>query len=91
MIKWPKDLKRARKLQEILQKKVKITPLKKKPEYIAGVDASFLNNKVIGVACLYKYPEMHSPRRSICSCRDFVSLYTRLFIFQRGSGHHKGN
>jgi deoxyribonuclease V len=58
MIKWPKDLKRARKLQEILREKVKITPLKKRPEYIAGVDASFLNNKVIGVACLYNYPDV---------------------------------
>ena len=58
MLKWPKDLKRARKLQETLQRKVSIAPLKKKPEYIAGVDASFLNNKVIGVACLYNYPNM---------------------------------
>ena len=58
-MKWPGDLQGARKLQEILQKKVNIIPLKKKHKYIAGVDAAFLNNKVIGVACLYKYPEIH--------------------------------
>jgi deoxyribonuclease V len=58
-MKWPGDLQGARKLQEILQKKVNIIPLKKEPKYIAGVDAAFLNNKVIGVACLYKYPEIH--------------------------------
>ena len=57
-MKWPGDLQGARKLQEILQKKVNIIPLKKEPKYIAGVDAAFLNNKVIGVACLYKYPEI---------------------------------
>jgi deoxyribonuclease V len=58
-MKWPGDLQGARKLQEILQKKVRITPLKKRTRYIAGVDAAFLNNKVIGVACLYKYPGIH--------------------------------
>ena len=55
---WPKDLKRAKQLQEILRRNVKIGPLKKDPEYITGVDAAFLNNKVIGVACVFKYPDM---------------------------------
>jgi deoxyinosine 3'endonuclease (endonuclease V) len=58
-MKWPKDIKKARMIQDILQKKVNIIPLKKEPKYIAGVDAAFLNNNVIGVACLYKYPEIH--------------------------------
>ena len=59
MREWPKDLKRAKQLQEILRKKVKIIPLKKHPQYIAGVDAAFLNKEIIGVACLYAYPDMH--------------------------------
>jgi deoxyribonuclease V len=57
-MKWPKDIKKARMIQDILKEKVRITPLKKKPKYIAGVDAAFLNNKVIGAACLYKFPDM---------------------------------
>jgi deoxyribonuclease V len=57
-MKWPKDIKRARMIQEVLKGKVKITPLKKSPKYIAGVDAAFFHNKVIGVACLYKYPDL---------------------------------
>lgn len=57
-MKWTRDLKRARRLQEILQKKVTITPLTEKPKYIAGVDAAFQNNKIICAACLYMYPEM---------------------------------
>ncbi|MDI6891183.1 MAG: deoxyribonuclease V [Thermodesulfovibrionales bacterium] len=57
-MKWPKDIKRARVIQEILKKKVRITPFKKPPEYITGVDAAFLQGKVIGAACLYKYPDI---------------------------------
>lgn len=57
-MKWPKDIKRARMLQEILKEKVRIAPLKKSPEYIVGVDAAFLQDKVIGAACLYKYPDI---------------------------------
>jgi deoxyribonuclease V len=57
-MKWPKDMKRARLIQGILKEKVKITPLRKRPEYITGVDAAFLHDKVIGVACLYKYPDL---------------------------------
>lgn len=55
---WPKDIKKARTIQEMLKDKVKITPLKKSPKYIAGVDAAFFHNKVIGAACLYKYPDL---------------------------------
>ncbi len=59
-MKLPKDIKEARKIQETLRKKVKIIPLKKVPNFIAGVDAAFFKDedKVIGVAALYKYPEM---------------------------------
>ncbi|OIP59344.1 MAG: endonuclease V [Nitrospirae bacterium CG11_big_fil_rev_8_21_14_0_20_41_14] len=57
-MRWPKDIKRARMIQEILKEKVRITPLKKTPEHITGVDAAFLQGKVIGVACLYEYPDI---------------------------------
>jgi len=51
-------LKEAQKIQQRLRKKVKIVPLRKESGYIAGVDAGFLDDMVIGVACLYKYPEL---------------------------------
>lgn len=57
-MKWPEDITESRKIQDTLRKKVKITSLKKKPIYIAGVDAAFSGRKVIGVASLYKYPEL---------------------------------
>jgi deoxyribonuclease V len=55
---WPKDILEAKKIQDILRKKVKIIPLKKTPELIAGVDAAFAGDKVIAVAALYEYPEV---------------------------------
>jgi deoxyribonuclease V len=55
---WPKDIKAARRIQEILRWKAEITPLKKPPKKIAGVDAAFFQDKVIGVACLYTYPDI---------------------------------
>jgi deoxyribonuclease V len=55
---WPDNLHKARTIQSTLREKVKIIPLRKNPKIIAGVDAAFLDDKVIGIACLYKYPEI---------------------------------
>lgn len=55
---WPDNLQEARDIQTTLREKVRIIALRKKPEIIAGVDASFLGDKVIGVSCLYTYPEI---------------------------------
>lgn len=55
-MKFPENLKEAKKVQLELKNKVKIISLKKKPGSIAGVDAAFSGNNIIAVACLYKYP-----------------------------------
>lgn len=55
---WQKDIERAKIIQETLRKKVKINHLKKEPKYVAGVDAAFLKDMAIGVACLYTYPDL---------------------------------
>lgn len=57
-MKWPEDITEAREIQEAISKRVKILSLRKNPRFIAGIDAAFFEDKVIGVACLYKYPEM---------------------------------
>ena len=54
----PQDLKEAKKIQLRLGRKINITPLKKIPAFIAGVDAAFSGDNVIGTVCLYKYPEL---------------------------------
>lgn len=55
---WPKEITEAKKIQDILKKKVKVIPLRKVPRFVAGVDAAFFESNVIGVASLYKYPEL---------------------------------
>jgi deoxyribonuclease V len=59
-MKWPKTptIKDARDTQNLLRKKVRLSPLKKEPRYIAGVDAAFSNDRVFAAACLYLFPEL---------------------------------
>ncbi len=52
---WPSNIKDAKAIQEELRHKVKIAPLRIKPKYIAAADAAFINDKVIGAVCVYKY------------------------------------
>lgn len=52
---WPTDISEARQIQDALSKQVKIIPLKKMPELIAGVDASIDSGKVTAVVSLYEY------------------------------------
>jgi deoxyribonuclease V len=55
---WPETIQEAKAIQLALKDRVKIIPMKKEPKFIAGVDAAFLENKVIGVASIFKYPEL---------------------------------
>jgi deoxyribonuclease V len=55
---WPDNTKDAKTVQASLKDKIKIIPLKKKPKFIAGVDAAFSDDKIIAVACIYHYPAL---------------------------------
>ncbi len=55
---WPQTIPEARDLQNILKKEVRIIPLRKQPRLIAGLDAAFAGDQIIGSACLYRYPEL---------------------------------
>ncbi|MEW6599900.1 MAG: deoxyribonuclease V [Nitrospirota bacterium] len=57
-MKIPQDTAEAKKIQLELRRKVRIAPLEREPEFIAGVDAAFSGDKVIAAACLYKYPDL---------------------------------
>jgi deoxyribonuclease V len=59
-MKWLKTftIDQARELQVRLREKIRITPLKKEPRYVAGVDAAFSQDRVFAAACLYLFPEM---------------------------------
>jgi deoxyribonuclease V len=55
---WPTNINDAKEIQQALQQKIVISPLNRNPRSIAGVDAAFLDNRVIGVACLFAFPEL---------------------------------
>jgi deoxyribonuclease V len=59
-MKWPKTqtIQDARDTQDLLRKKIRLSPLKKEPRYIAGVDAAFSNDRVFAAACLHLFPEL---------------------------------
>lgn len=55
---WPKRIAQAKEVQNVLRRRVKIIRLKKIPSFIAAVDASFNNDRIIAVASLYTYPAL---------------------------------
>ncbi len=57
-MKWAKNTEEAKKIQHVLKQKVKIAPFNKRLRFIAGVDAAFSENYVIGTVCLYKYHDL---------------------------------
>jgi deoxyribonuclease V len=63
---WPLDKDRAKLVQESLRKEVRITPLKSEPGLVAGVDAAFFDDKVIGAACLFTYPGLELIEETYC-------------------------
>lgn len=52
------NINQAKKIQNFLKQKVEICPLKKKIHFIAGVDAAFGKDEVIGTACLFRFPDL---------------------------------
>jgi len=57
-MKWPENIEEAKKIQYKFKQQVKIIPLMKDPEFVAGVDTAFFEDGVIGTACVYRYPEI---------------------------------
>jgi len=53
---WPEEIDRARKTQEELARKVRRTPLRKKPRSLAGVDAAFSETQVFAAAVVCSFP-----------------------------------
>lgn len=58
LLNFPNNIEDAKRIQNNLKNKVIICPLKKEPKFIAGADAAFVEDKVIGTACLYSFPEL---------------------------------
>lgn len=55
---WPRDREKVKRIQAYLREKRVLKPLDRPPQYIAGVDAAFLGDKIICTACLYKFLDL---------------------------------
>lgn len=55
---WPGDVRGAIQVQKILRRRVRVRRLKRIPAVIAAVDAAFIDDKLIAVASLYRYPSL---------------------------------
>lgn len=81
-IKWPKDITEARKLQERHKSRVKIVPLEREPQFLAGVDAAFSEDKVFAAACLYRYSDLVLIEQTI-AVRESTFPYIPGYLFFR--------
>jgi len=86
-MKWPKSLtiQEARELQNRLRMKVRITPLKRKPQYVAGVDAAFSEDAVFASACLYHFPSLVLLEQKIVVKKLFFPYVPGFLSFREGS------
>jgi deoxyribonuclease V len=85
----PKNILEAKAIQIALKEKIKIIPYKKEPEFIAGVDASFTEKKVIGVVSVFKFPEM-IPLEDAYAVTDISFPYVPGFLsFREGTAINK--
>ncbi|MGQ9569935.1 MAG: endonuclease V [Thermodesulfovibrionales bacterium] len=83
-MKWPEDIKGAQRIQKILREKAEIMPLKRPPEIIAGVDAAFSTDKVIGVACAYTYPDLTFVKESYSIAKLMFPYVPGFLSFREG-------
>ncbi|MBI1912289.1 MAG: endonuclease V [Deltaproteobacteria bacterium] len=85
-LKWPQDKEKTKIIQDALIKKKKITPLTAVPRYVAGVDAAFFNDRIISVACLFKYPELTLVEEKFVISELTFPYIPGLLSFREGPG-----
>ena len=83
-IKWPDTIAEARELQERHRSRVRIVPLKKDPEFVAGADAAFSDDRVFAAACLYSYPDLTLIERSSATEASIYPYVPGYLFFREG-------
>ena len=81
---WPGTISEAKAAQVALRDKVRIVPLRKKTRYIAAVDAAFAGERIIGAACLYRYPEISLVEETHAEMRNLFPYVPGLLTFREG-------
>lgn len=64
-LRWPEDKGLLKDIQEEVKKEISIAALLKPPELIAGIDASFLDDRIVCAACLFSFPGLESIEQSV--------------------------
>ncbi len=82
---WPSDTAGAKLLQKELKKHIVISPLMRRPLYLAGVDAAFSDHRVFAVASLFSYPDIE-PAEDSYAVEDANFPYVPGFLAFR-EGH----
>lgn len=81
---WPRDIRGAKALQESLRKRVRIEPLRRPPELIAGADAAFSEDIVIAVISLFTYPDLIHIEDAIVNVRSSFPYVPGFLSFKEG-------
>ena len=55
---WPKTIAEARAMQEREKSLIRVVPLQKEPEFVAGADAAFTKDRVYAAVCVYRYRDL---------------------------------
>lgn len=84
MVKAPKSVAEAKAIQRELKKKLRIRPLREKPRLVAGLDAAFRGDKVVGAACLYTYPELEFIEQATAEMECTFPYIPGLLTFREG-------
>lgn len=83
-LRWPQDKARVYEIQEEVRKRVRIGPLSKQPSIIAGVDASFTDDRIISVACLMGFPGLECLEDSSAVIKSVFPYITGYLSFREG-------
>lgn len=83
------DFKEAKEIQTELASKVIITPLKKTPRLIAGVDTAFEGDIAVSAACLFTYPELQLISTSTAKAKAPIPYVPGFLSFREGDAVKK--
>lgn len=83
-LKWPDDKALLKDIQEEIRKEIRIVPLGKPPELIAGIDASFLDDRIVSVASLFSFPGLEPLEQSVVVRKLAFPYITGYLSFREG-------
>jgi deoxyribonuclease V len=80
----PRDISEAEAIQSSVGRRIRIIPLKARPELVAGVDAAFFDGEAAAVASLFTYPEMRHVGDSVYRGKTSFPYIPGFFFFREG-------